>query len=84
MADLSAGEIGRMFEAVKSVLAEMTERGGRDTERDLFDQPGGYKTVLSKNTVGLPCPLCGTIILKEAYMGGSIYVCQGCQNINGE
>jgi formamidopyrimidine-DNA glycosylase len=84
MADLSAGEIGRMFEAVKSVLAEMTERGGRDTERDLFDQPGGYKTVLSKNTVGMPCPLCSTIILKEAYMGGSIYVCQGCQKINGE
>jgi formamidopyrimidine-DNA glycosylase len=79
MAELSKGDIDKMFSAVKSVLWEMTAQGGRDTERDLFDHPGGYKTILSKNTVGKPCPACGTIIQKEAYMGGSIYVCEGCQ-----
>ncbi len=79
MASLSAVEIQAMFEAVKNVLKAMTEQGGRDTERDLFDQPGGYRTVCSKNTVDRPCPACGSTIIKEAYMGGSVYYCPGCQ-----
>ncbi len=68
-----------LFEAVKRTLADMAKRGGRDTESDLFGRPGGYRTILSKNTVGKPCPSCGTIIKKEAYMGGSIYYCEKCQ-----
>jgi formamidopyrimidine-DNA glycosylase len=57
----------------------MTEQGGRDTERDLFGCFGGYKTILSKNTVDTPCLVCGTVIKKEPFMGGSIYYCPGCQ-----
>jgi formamidopyrimidine-DNA glycosylase len=70
-----------MYRALKSVLKKMTDQGGRDTERDLFGCPGGYQTILSKNTVGKACPECGSIIKKEAYLGGSIYVCIGCQKI---
>jgi formamidopyrimidine-DNA glycosylase len=81
MADLSEADIQAMFAAVKTILQEMTAKGGRDTERDLFGNPGGYQTVLSKNTVGKPCPACGTIIQKEPYLGGSIYVCEGCQKL---
>ena len=81
MAQLAPEEIGRMFDALKSVLAAMAAQGGRDTERDLFGRPGGYRTVLSKNTVGLPCPACGSTIVKEAYLGGSIYYCPGCQRL---
>ncbi|MCL4505003.1 MAG: endonuclease VIII [Chloroflexi bacterium] len=81
MADLSRSEIGAMYRAVKSVLKKMSAQGGRDTERDLFGFPGGYTTVLSKNTVGKPCPECGALIQKEAYLGGSIYYCPGCQPI---
>ncbi len=76
---LSRKEISQMYGAVKSVLRKMTDLGGRDTERDLFGCPGGYQTILSKNTVGKPCPACGTTIKKEPYLGGSIYVCEGCQ-----
>jgi formamidopyrimidine-DNA glycosylase len=79
MGDLGPREVNEMYAAVKSVLAKMVECGGRDTERDLYGSPGGYKTILSKNTVGGPCPDCGTIIRKEAYLGGSIYYCPGCQ-----
>jgi formamidopyrimidine-DNA glycosylase len=79
MATLSSGEIDAMYDALKGVLAGMASQGGRDTERDLFDRPGGYRTILSKNTAGRPCPVCGTIVTKEAYLGGSIYVCAGCQ-----
>lgn len=81
MATLSAEEMEAMYEAVKSVLREMVAQGGRDTEKDLFGRPGGYATVLSKNTVGKACPACGTVIRKEAYLGGSIYYCGGCQKL---
>jgi formamidopyrimidine-DNA glycosylase len=76
---LAMAEIGAMFDSVKRTLACMTERGGRDTERVLFDCLGGYLTILSKNTAGAHCPACGAIIAKEAYLGGAIYFCPGCQ-----
>jgi formamidopyrimidine-DNA glycosylase len=79
MGELSESAIDAMFKAVRQVLAQMTAQGGRDTERDLFGRPGGYKTVLSRKTVGSPCPVCGTQIQKEPYMGGTIYYCAGCQ-----
>jgi formamidopyrimidine-DNA glycosylase len=68
-----------LFKSVKTVLLDMTRRGGRDTENDLFGNPGGYTTRLSKNTAGKPCPNCGAKIVKEAYLGGSIYFCPRCQ-----
>jgi formamidopyrimidine-DNA glycosylase len=77
--ELSTPQIEAMYNAVKRVLATMTAHGGRDTERDLFGRSGGYRTVLSKNTVGTPCPSCGTTIEKDPYLGGSIYYCPACQ-----
>lgn len=71
-----------LFGVMKSTLAEMTAQGGRDTEKDLYGQPGGYTTRLSKNTVGQSCSRCGGTIRKESYMGGSIYYCDGCQILN--
>jgi formamidopyrimidine-DNA glycosylase len=59
----------------------MASQGGRDTESDLFGHAGRYKTILSKNTVNKPCPVCGTMINKEAYMGGSVYYCEKCQRL---
>ncbi|WHH60802.1 endonuclease VIII [Petroclostridium sp. X23] len=74
-------DIHHLFYAVKTTLAEMTIGGGRDTERDLFGCFGGYRTILSKNTVDRPCIACGDIIKKAAYMGGSIYFCPTCQKL---
>jgi formamidopyrimidine-DNA glycosylase len=68
-----------LFNSVKTTISAMATQGGRDTELDLFGCPGGYKTILCKNTVNKPCPVCGTIIKKEAYMGGSVYYCEKCQ-----
>lgn len=79
MADVSSSEVDAMYKTVKELLAMMTALGGRDTERDLFGQLGGYVTILSKNTTGRPCPACGTPIRKEPYLGGSIYYCATCQ-----
>lgn len=79
METLTDEDYAGLFHAVKEVLAEMTARGGRDTEKDLFGNDGGYKTILSKNTVGKPCPVCGAEIRKAAYMGGAVYWCPACQ-----
>ena len=76
---LSAADRRVLFDTIKTTLSEMAARGGRDTENDLSGAPGGYKTILSRNTVGRPCPECGTSIQKETYMGGSIYYCATCQ-----
>jgi formamidopyrimidine-DNA glycosylase len=78
---LSAADRKVLFDSIKNILSEMTAKGGRDTENDLLGKPGAYKTKLSKNTVGQPCPICRTLIKKEAYLGGSIYYCARCQRI---
>lgn len=79
MNTLSEYQRQALFDSLKSTLAEMTDAGGRDTERDLFGKPGGYKTKLGKHNKLLICPNCGGTVKKEAYMGGSIYVCEQCQ-----
>ena len=76
---LSVDEIEKLCGSVKSTLGQMAAQGGRDTEKDLFGEPGGYRTKLSRNTLGQPCPQCGGRIVKQAYMGGSVYFCTGCQ-----
>jgi len=38
---------------------------------------------MSKKNDGMPCPACGGLIRRSAYMGGNIYVCEGCQG-NGK
>jgi formamidopyrimidine-DNA glycosylase len=78
---LSDIEKKKLFNSVKATLKEMAEKGGRDTEKDLFGEAGGYKTRLSALTVNGPCPVCGGIITKQAYMGGSGYFCGACQKI---
>lgn len=79
MATLGERELDALFGAVKSTLAEMTAVGGRDTEKDLFGNSGGYKVILSKNTYTDPCPVCGGALVKEAYLGGAVYDCPHCQ-----
>jgi formamidopyrimidine-DNA glycosylase len=81
VATLTDIEKDALFSSIKSTLQEITTHGGRDTEKGLFGKPGGYRTRLSKNTVGQPCPLCGGMIIKQPYLGGSIYFCDGCQRL---
>jgi formamidopyrimidine-DNA glycosylase len=77
--DLPPKQRDFLYHSLISNLKEMTEKGGRDTEKDLFGNNGGYQTRMSKNTVNQPCPVCQSTIEKANYMGGSIYFCTGCQ-----
>ena len=76
---LSGNEKAGLLEAVTSVLGEMETAGGRDTEKDIYGQPGGYRTIMSKNGMKSGCPVCGGPIVKAAYLGGSVYYCPVCQ-----
>jgi formamidopyrimidine-DNA glycosylase len=78
---LSYGDKEALFDSLKTTISAMAAKGGRDAERGLFGNPGGYETILCKNTANKPCPVCGTVIKKEAYMGGSVYYCDKCQKL---
>ena len=78
-AELPDGERDVLYRAVVSTLKEMRDGGGRDTERDLFGAPGGYRTILSSKTLMFPCRVCGGGLKREAFLGGNIYYCPVCQ-----
>lgn len=79
MSTISEEEFEKMYICVVNVLKDMVEKKGRDTEKDLFGNPGNYKTILSKKTVWTPCLQCGYELRKGSYLGGSIYYCEHCQ-----
>ena len=76
---ISDSDKQRLFTSVKSTLKDMRDNGGRDTEKDLFNQSGGYRTVLSNKTIPFPCRVCGSGLVRQAFLGGNIYFCPVCQ-----
>ncbi len=79
MDTVSEEEYRKLYDTVKALLKQMSDQGGRDTEKDLFGNPGGYMTLLSKKTAWTPCTVCGYELRKDSYMGGTIYYCEHCQ-----
>jgi formamidopyrimidine-DNA glycosylase len=57
----------------------MRDGSGRNTEKDLFGNAGGYCTILSSKTLAYQCQTCGDGLKREAYLGGNIYFCPTCQ-----
>jgi formamidopyrimidine-DNA glycosylase len=78
---LSHQTLGELHKQIRDTLQEMTALGGRDTEKDLHGLPGGYTTLMSKATLGRPCPTCCSPILRESYLGGNVYYCPHCQTM---
>lgn len=76
---LAADERHQLYDAIQDIMAQAISLGGREDERDLFDQPGGYQRLMSNLTAGKPCPACGTAIQKISYLGGACYFCPQCQ-----
>lgn len=68
-----------LYDSIQYTVELAIEQGGREDERDLFDQPGGYTRLMSSQTFEGPCPVCGTTIQKVAYLGGACYLCPHCQ-----
>lgn len=81
MSSLSEEERKLLHETTRIELQKMADLGGRDGEKDLFDNWGGYKRRLHSKVVDEPCPVCETPIVKEQFGGGSIYFCPSCQKV---
>jgi len=79
IATFTEQDIEKLLSCIARLLREMIDLGGRDTEKDLFGNFGGYKTKMSKNGLAAGCPVCDGEIIKEAYLGGSVYYCPSCQ-----
>ncbi len=78
--DTTPEEREALYYALTGTFREATAAGGRDSERDIYNCPGGYHCVLSSEMVGKPCPRCGEDeIEKISYLGGSAYFCPTCQ-----
>ncbi len=76
---LSVAERQRLYAAIQETISQAIDLGGREDERDLFNHPGGYVRLMSSQTVGKPCPNCGTTLEKINYLGGACYLCPACQ-----
>lgn len=81
MANVTEEELRRLYTCTCDIVRQMCKEGGRDTEKDLFGNYGGYQTWLSKKTVWTPCTKCGYEIRKGNYLGGTIYYCEHCQKL---
>ena len=79
VAELSRDGTQALYEAIVDTVREVTEKGGRYDECDLYGQRGGYERIMDKNAVGRPCPECGGEVKKIQYLGGSCYFCPSCQ-----
>lgn len=77
---LTSKQINDLFASMKNNLDEIINLGGRDIERDLFGNKGGYETKMSQTGIKNGCPECESFIIKKNYLGGSIYFCPKCQN----
>jgi formamidopyrimidine-DNA glycosylase len=77
---LTEAELGALHKAIQEVTLEAIAAGGRSSERDLFDCPGGFFPSVSQASEGKPCPACGTPI-EQVKLGGAgkYYICPGCQ-----
>jgi formamidopyrimidine-DNA glycosylase len=76
---LTSQERELLYTAIRQTVREAVNLCGRDSERDLFGQPGGYRRILDSRSEGQPCPNCGTPIVKIAFLGGASYFCPLCQ-----
>jgi formamidopyrimidine-DNA glycosylase len=79
VAALAPAERNALYGAICATVKDAIALRGRDTERDLYDQPGRYVRILDSRNVGQPCPNCKCSIQKESYLGGAIYFCPMCQ-----
>jgi formamidopyrimidine-DNA glycosylase len=79
LADLDAGQRRALYDAIRSTVQAVIDQGGRYDETDLLGARGGYVRLMDKAAAGRPCRECGTTVEKMQYLGGTCYVCPGCQ-----
>lgn len=82
LGELSEIEKDCLFSAMVNTLKNMVDQGGRNTEKNLYEDSGMYVTKLSKLSQAGGCRVGGGNVTKENFLGGSIYYCMACQPRN--
>lgn len=82
--ELSKKQKRTLYKAIIDTVDEVTRKGGRYDEFDLYGNPGKYVRLMDKNAVNKPCPRCGGKVEKIQYLGGACYLCPGCQPLRGK
>jgi len=79
-AALSDEELGRLYEATRSVLREWTERL-RDAAGDAFpEKVTAFREGMAVHgRYGKPCPACGTVVQRIRYAQNEANYCPRCQ-----
>jgi formamidopyrimidine-DNA glycosylase len=81
---LEAAEIGRLYESVNEVISKGI-CGGGTTLRDYRDGEGNSGSFQEELCVygrkGLPCPVCGTVIVRTEVAGRGTHYCPQCQHL---
>ena len=77
--DMKEVQKQKLYNHIMETVNEVIEKGGRNDEHDLYNNPGKYNRLMDKNSVKHPCPQCGGTIEKIQYLGGACYVCPICQ-----
>jgi formamidopyrimidine-DNA glycosylase len=77
--DLGPDQRQRLHGAIVATVRKATDLGGRYDEYDLYNNPGGYVRIMDSKSAGGPCPACGGVIERMAYLGGTCYFCPRCQ-----
>jgi formamidopyrimidine-DNA glycosylase len=82
--ELNNNQTRGLYKAIIDTISEVTRKGGRYDEFDLFGNPGKYIRLMDKNAVNKPCPRCGGKVEKIQYLGGACYFCPACQPLPGK
>ena len=54
---LNEQDIKNLYDALIRTLTKMVENHGRDSEKDIYGNPGGYKTILCAKSYKSGCPI---------------------------
>ena len=79
--ELSKDEKKALFDAIKSLIHERIELGGKDSFIDLYAKGGKYVPKMGPNMKEKTCSECGTGIERMSFGGGQVYYCSTCQEL---
>lgn len=83
--DISAYKLNSLFDEIQKVLKLSIEKGG-STDKNYVNAEGKKGSYLDFANVfrreGLPCPRCGSVIVKLRVAGRGTHICPKCQKVD--
>ncbi len=68
-----------LYDAVKALIDERINSGGKNQFNDFYGKPGGYHPLMGSSLEGKACKRCGTTVQAVNLGGGVVFFCPHCQ-----